>query len=416
MTSSLALMLVIGAATGGGPLTEADAVALALQNSPQVKSRTHSFDEAQALTEAGLAWNNPQLRLSGMRYDELIDPMVDRRSYGSHPLYHSSIALRWSPPGLGERGARRAEGQANEADARMDLAIARRDTAALVRKLHAQILSYDAEMALDREVIDQRGKLRGLVKSRLDQQMATLLDHSLAEVDYLDARTELAEMEVRRRAAYDQLVLQLGVPEGEDVKLAGGGETCTVAEPGAKLAERAQAANPRLRLLEAQDRAVGAERTRRRLDLLPWFDYFQVGYGFSGDNNPSYIAFQLQLTLPLFDWKGPHRRALAARHEALSERVRAENRMLSDLVLRTTSAQAQQAALVDRYREAAAMVEGGLTHLREALDKGKVTNLFEVVQLQTRLLATKRSFLRAHLECKLQSIELDRLTSSGLDN
>jgi outer membrane protein TolC len=416
VTCALALVLVAGGLTGEKALSEADAVALALQNSPQVKSRTYSIDEAHAVTEAGLAWNNPHLRLGGMRYDELIDPMVDRRSYGSHPLYHTSVALRWSPPGLGERGARRAEGQVDEEDARTDLAIARRDTAALVRKLHAQILSYDAEMTLDREVIDQRAKLRSLVKSRLDQQMATLLDQSLADVDYLDARTELAEIEVRRRAAYDQLLLQLGLPEGEKVSLVGSEEVCRVAEPAARLAERAQAANPRLRLLEAQDRAVDAERTRRRLELIPWFDYLQVGYGFAGDNNPSYIAFQLQLTLPLFDWKGPHRRALTARHEALSERVRAENRMLSDLVLRATAAQAQQAALVGRYREAAATVEGGLTHLREALEKGRVTNLFEVVQLQTRLLATKRSFLRAHLECKLQTIELDRLTSSGLDN
>jgi outer membrane protein TolC len=417
VSCTLAVMLVLGAAASPGPLSEADAVALALQNSPQVRSRTHFFDEAQALTEAGLAWNNPLLRLSGMRYDELIDPLIDRRSYSNHPFYHTSIALRWSPPGLGERGARRAEGQANEADARMELAIARRDTTALVRKLHAQILNYDAQIALDREVIDQRAKLRSLVKSRIDQQMATLLDQSLTEVDYLDARTELAEIEVRRRAAYDQLLLQLGLADGASVQLVGPEkETCTAPEPANKLAERAHAANPRLRLLEAQDRAVDAERTRRWLDLVPWLDYLQVGYGMAGDNNPSYVAFQLQLTLPIFDWKRPHRRALLARHEAISERVRAEDRMLSDLVLRTTAAQAAQVALVERYREVSAVVEGGLAHLREALEKGRVTNLFEVVQLQTRLLATKRSFLRAHLECKLQKIELDRLTSSGLDN
>lgn len=416
MISSLALVLVVGAAAGGGPLSEDNAVALALQNSPQLKSRAHYVDEAQALTEAGLAWNNPHLRMGGLRYDDLIDPMIDRRSYGSHPLYHASLALRWTPPGLGERGARRAQGQANEADMRMDLAVARRDTVALVRKLHAQILSYDAEIALDREVIEQRAKLRSLVKNRLDQQVGTMLDQSLAEVDYLDARTELAGIEVRRRAAYDQLLVQLGLPEGEPLTLVGSDQSCTAVESTTKLVERAQAANPRLRLLEAQDRAVSAERTQRRLELIPWFDYLQVGYGFAGDNNPSYVAFQLQVTLPLLDWKGPHRRALTARHEALTERVRAEARMLSDLVLRASSAQGQQAALVSRYRDAAATVEGGLAHLREALEKGRVTNLFDVVQLQARLLATKRSFLRAQLECKLQTIELDRLTSTGLDN
>lgn len=417
MTPVLALVVMASASGVGAPLTEAEAVAAALRNSPQVKLRGHLVDEAKALTDVGLSWNNPHLRVGGLRYDELLGPVVDRRTYGEHPFYHTSVALRWSPPDLGERGARRAEGLANEANANMELAIARRDIAALVRRLYAQILNYDEQLALDREVIDQRAKLRALVKSRIEQQAATLLEQSLTEVDYLDARTEFAEIEVRRRAAYDELLIQLGLPAGEAVQLATSNQdACTAPEAAPKLAERAHAANPRLRLIEAQDRAVDAERTRRWLDLVPWFDYLQVGYGMAGDNKPSYIALQFQLTLPLFDWKRPHRRALAARHEGLAERIHAEDRMLSDLVLRANAAQAEQAALVERYREASSVVEGGLTHLREALEQGRVSNLFEVVQLQTRLLATKRSFLRANLECKLQKIELDRLTSTGLEN
>jgi outer membrane protein TolC len=417
VTGTLALLVLAAAATGGTPLSESDAVTLALQRSPQIKARGHFVDEAAALTEAGLSWNNPLLRLSGLRYDQLVDPLIDRRSYGNHPLDHASVALRWSPPGLGQRGALRAEGEAREADARTEMVIARRDTAALVRKLHAEILNFDAQIALVRDVIEQRAKLRSLVKSRIQQQMATMLDQSLTEVDYLDARTELAEIEVRRRAAYDQLLVQLGLPAQEAIQLVGSQqESCAPPEAVDKVIARVHAANPRLRSLEAQTRATDAERRRRWLDLIPWVDYLQVGYGFAGDNRASFVAFQLQLTLPLFDWKRPHRRALTAHHEALAERMLAEDRLSSDLVLRATAAQAAQAALVDRYREAASVVEGGLSHLRQALESGRITNLFEVVQLQTRLLATKRSYLRATLECKLQAIELDRMTSAGLEN
>jgi outer membrane protein TolC len=417
VTSALALLVMAGTAAANSGLTEEDAVTLALQNSPQVKFRGHFVDEAKAMTEVGLSWNNPQLRVGGLRYDQLIDPLVDRRSYGDHPFYHSSVALRWSPPGLGERTARRAEGLANEAEAQTDLAIARRETTALVRKLHAKVLSYDAEIALDREVLDQRAKLRALVKKRLDQQSGTLLDQSLSDVDYLDARMLLAEVEVQRRAAYDQLLLQLGMASGETIQLVGAAQdTCTAPEEASKLAEKARTANPRVHLLEAQEQATDAERRRRGLELVPWLDYLQVGYGMAGDNRPSYIAFQFQLTLPLFDWKRPHRRALLARHEGLAERIQAENRMMADLALRASSAQAEQVALVERYREAATVVENGLAHLREALEQGRITNLFDVVQLQTRLLATKRSYLRAQLECKLQRIELDRITSTGAQN
>jgi outer membrane protein TolC len=416
MSLALALVVVVANAAPTLSLTEEQAVALALRESPQVKSRRDFFDESQAQTEASLAWNNPLVRATGLRYDELIEPGFGGRSYGQHPLYHASVGLRWSPPGLGERSAVRAAGLAHEEDARMELAVVRRDTAALVRRLHAEILSDDAELALDRDVAEQRAKLRALVKSRLERQAATMLDQSLSEVDYLDAQAELAELEVRRRAAYDQLLIQLGLPSAHAITLVPSSDDgCGVPESAARLAERARAANPRLRLLHAELGAADAERRRRWMDLVPWFDYLQVSYGFAGDNNPGYVAFQLQLTLPVLDWKGPHRRALAARKNGLLERIVADDRALTSLVLRATAAQAEHAALVERYREAASVVEEGLARLRKAVADGLVTNLFEVVQLQTRLLATKRSYLRARLGCKLQRIELDRLTSSGFE-
>lgn len=412
---ALAVVLASPPNTAEPPLSESDAVELALKNSPQVRARGHFVVEAEARTEMALAWNNPFLRLGGLRYDQLVDPMVDRRSYGEHPFNHTTIGLRWSPPGLGERAARRAEGQANEAEAHMHLAIARRDTTALVRKLHARILSYDAQLALIEDVIEQRQKLRELVRSRLEQHAATLLDQSLTEVDYLDARTQRAELEAKRAASHDELLIQLGLPTGTRIALAPGTTACKAPEAAAGLAARATRANPRLGWLSAQLGEVSAQRTRRWLELVPWFDYLQVAYGVAGDKSPSFVAFQLQLVLPVFDWKGPHRRALGAREQALQEERNAEERMLTDLVLRTTALQAEQAALVERYRDAAGVVETGVANLRKALELQGPTNLLEIVQLQARLLSLQSAYLRADLECKVQRIELDRITSTGLE-
>jgi len=210
--------------------------------------------------------------------------------------------------------------------------------------------------------------------------------------------------------------VQLGLPAGEEIAIApAANEVCVAPEDASKLAERARRANPRLRLLRSQMGATEAEKRRRWLELIPWLDYVQVAYGLAGDNNPSYVAFQFQLTLPVLDWKGPHRRALSARQQGLAERVHADDRSLTDLVLRTSAAQAEQAALVERYQEAAAVVERGVANLRKAMEMSGPTNLFEIVQLQSRMLATQRSYLRAKLECKLHQIELDRITSTGLE-
>lgn len=414
MSPAAALLSMVIAGAPTGPLSEADAIALALQNSPQVRRHDQLVVEASAQTEAGLAWNNPQLRVSGLRYDQLVEPAIERESYGDHPFYHTTLALRWSPPALGERAARRAEGQAQEAESAMELTIARRDTIALVRRLFAEVQSYDAQIALEKDLIVQREQLSTLVKNRVAQQAATLLDQNLAEVEYLDASTELARLEVRRGTAYDELLIQLGLPSGASVELSPvEAPLCSAPESVVGLTERARDANPRLHLIEAQDRAADAERSRRWLSLAPWFDYFEVGYGMAGDRRPSYVAFQFQLTLPLLDWKGPHRRALHARHEALLEQKNAEDRRLADLVRRLAGAQAAQAAVVRRYGEAASVVEGGLARLRRAVEQGQVTNLVEVVDLQTRLLAIQRSHLRAKLDCQLQRVELDRVTGRG---
>lgn len=413
MTSVLAwAVLATVTAADTVPLSEADAVALAVSNSPQVKARVHQVDEARALSQVALRWNNPLLHIAGARYDRLVEPALQGEDY-SMPLAHTTVGLRWSPPELGQRGARYAEGLAGEAGAETNLVLARRDTRALVRKLHAQILGYDAQITLGREVIEQRKKLRDLVKARLDEHAATLLDQSLSDIDYLDALSELGELEVRRRAAHAQLLVQLGMPAGTSLALIASGAGCTDPGDPVTLAEHARKSNPRLSLFRAQISAAVAERRQKSLALLPWIDYLQVAYGFATPNNESYVAFQLQLILPLLDWKRGDRRALDARRDGLEERIQAEDREMTDFILQTAAAQAERAALVKRYREAAGVVDSGLTHLREAMAAGQITNLFEIVQLQTRLLATQRSFLRAELDCKLYQIELDRVTGAG---
>lgn len=416
VTASVAWLLVATAVPAAGQgLTEAQAVELALQNSPQLQAHGHAVDEAAALTEASLAWNNPLLRISGARSDQLLEPALQGRSYGDHPFFHASIGLRWSPPGLGERALRRADGLARETEARMQLAAARRDTVALVRTLHAQILDDDRQLALLRDVVEQREQLRALIGQRLALQSATLLDQSLTEVEYLDARSQLAELELRRRAAFDQLRIQLGLPTGASITLAPSADTCGTPEDVAGTTAKARRVDPQVPVLEMQLGAVDVERRRRRLQLLPWFDYLQVGYGFAGDQRSGFVALQLQLTLPVLDWKGPHRRALQARAQGLAARLQAEDRAVAEGVLRATAMQAEQSALVERYRAAATVAERGLADLRKALAQSGPATLAEVVQLHTRVLVMQRASLRAQLQCKLQQIELDRLTSTGLE-
>jgi outer membrane protein TolC len=402
----------------GQALSETQAVELALKNSPRLRAERDSVDEARALTDVATRWNNPQLRVSGVRYDQTVKPAFTSDPYPLDPLYHTRVALRWAPPELGQRGAREAESKADEARAEVSLVMATRDLVARVRGLHATVLSYDEQLKLGKEVLRQREQLRDLVKSRLALSAATRLDQSLSEVDLLDASTQMTELEAHRRSAYGELLLHLGLPVGTTVTLTPDeADTCADVPDVAQWIERGEKASPRLRVYEADMKAADAERSRRWLALVPWFDFFEVGYAIGGNTTsgyvPGYVSFGFQLTLPLLDWKRADRRALAARHAGLLEQVRADKVEVSQAILRAAALHAEQAALVRRYRDAAAVVEEGLGHIRRALASGEITNLVQVVQVEARLSAAKRSYLRAHLDCKLSRFELDRLVGAG---
>lgn len=412
-------LLLLAEVQSGPALSEARAVDMALKNSPRLRAQQDSVDEARALTDVATRWNNPQLRVSGLRYDQTIKPAFTSDSYPLDPLYHTHVALRWAPPELGQRGAREAEAKADEARANMSLTMATRDLVARVRSLHATVLSYDEQLALGQEVLHQREQLRDLVKSRLALSAATRLDLSLSEVDYLDASTQLAELEAGRKSAYEELLLHLGLSVGATVALAADAhDTCADVPDVAQWIERGEQASPRLRVYDAETKATDAERSRRWLALVPWFDYFEVQYAMGGtttsEYHPGYVSFGFQLTLPLLDWKRADRRALNAREQGLLERVRADKLEVAQAILRVAAVNGEQVALVRRYRDAASVVEDGLSGIRRALASGEITNLVQVVQLEARLSATKRSYLRARLDCKLSRIELDRLVGAGL--
>jgi outer membrane protein TolC len=415
MTLPSLLLVLAQVPTAGATYTEAQAVERALVHSPLLKAKDDEVDEASAWTDVATRWSNPQLRISKLRYDQLVEPAVQGRTYGDHPFQKTSIGIRWDPPALGQRSARTAEARVREVKAAAERVQSRRDTAALVRTLHASVVNLDAEIELEKSALAGRERLRDLVHKRVEEQAATRLDESLADVDYLEVATRLGELEEQRRQDYASLLAQLELPPDAVVTLLGdSGDGCKQALESRDLEERAERANPWADMVAQEIKAADTERSRRLWVLLPWPDYLQASYVMAGDNQPGYFTFELGLTLPLLDWKRGERRAFAAKHRALVEELRAQNRALADRLRRTASAQAAQAFLVRRYHDSAAEIDQGLTLLHRSLENGESTNLLQVEHVQTRLFAAQRSALQAQLDCKLRQIDLDRLTGTEL--
>lgn len=412
----LGLAVVLALPVRAEPLTEAQAVERALSSSPALAALEARVGEARAQVDAASRLDNPELRVSKLRSDRLLPASLGGQDGVEAPFEDLTLGLRWSPPNLGSQYARKAQAERRVELAQAELAEARADLAARVRTLHATVLGLTEQAAQARTALALRAELKALVARRLEQQVATLLDRSLADLDHLDALTAVQEADGRRRQALHGLRVELGLAPGEVLELRpDGAARCELPpEPAEALGERARAGSARLKGFVARKEEVAAERSRLNLELIPWFSHFEFAYVLGPADGPGHVRARFGLSLPLFHWNRPEIRGLDFRRTQIDAEERAALELLDAQVRQTLEDLADLVALVGRYREAGPVMDDGLAVLRKALEAGQ-SDLVQLALLQTRTLAARRGQLRAQLQCQLVRIELDRLVGPAAE-
>ncbi|MBI5547987.1 MAG: TolC family protein [Deltaproteobacteria bacterium] len=377
---------------------------MALEKSPALRALRAQVGEGQAQVDAATSLSNPELRVGNFRSDRLL------RKVEADAFEDFSIGLRWSPPNLGAQAARRAEAERRVEQTEADLEQARRELVAKVRALHASAISYQAQVEHARTAVALRGELKKLVGRRLEQQAATLLDQSLADLDQLDALAALQEVESRLRQTLHDLRDELCLSAGTPLELSPADAPHCAAPTGdlATLLANAKSTSPKLRGFRARVEEVEAEKTRMWLELVPWFDFIQLSYVLGGRDDPDYVAARLSIPLPLLDWNRPELRSLGSRRQRIEAEQQAADQELESQIRRTVEELADQAALVERYHEAEPVLDKGLALLRRALEAGQA-DLVQMALVQNRTLGARRAQLRVLLQCQLTRIDLDRL-------
>lgn len=407
------LLLLLSSEAGGVTFNEAQVIERALKESPRLKAREYQLEETQAYVEVARRWNNPQLRISGLRYDQLVDPAFDHRSYGNHPFEKAAIGLRWSPPELGQRDSLIANARVEEAVAKAEREQSRRDTIATVRELFLEVVNLERQRTLAKSLVDQQTKWRDLVQNRMKNQAATRFDQSLVDVEHVHATASLNEIEIRYQHAYEVLLVHMGLPANEKVKfIREAHDRCKSVTDLKILLRQAELGHPIAEVAIAEMNAADAAYRHSQLSLIPWPDFLQLSYVMAGDSSPSYLRLQLGLSLPFFDWKTADRRASLARGKRWLEKSRAENHELLTLIRQVAAEQQVQAALVERYQASAEVIKDGLSYVSRSLESGESTNMVQMLQLQARLLSAQKAALKAEWECQRGQIELDRLTGN----
>lgn len=429
LATALALLgaVLVGLpAVASEPLTADQAAALALARSPALEVLQDQLVEDQVLVRTANEIANPTLRVAS-ESSELFFPAIEGRPYSADPVRNTNVALRWSPPNLSAWPTRQARAERHVDQSQAQLQQAQRDLVARVRTLHTTLLNIEQELALEATGLELRDKQRTLITRRLENQAATGLDRNLAELDYSETVLDLQELQSSQRQSYGTLLALLGVSaDTQYVLVAGSNDGCTLPRQALpELFAQAHAHNPAFASIQAEIDEVDADIARAYFELIPWFDYVQLGVALgesdtrfafgTADNKNAALRFGLGIRFPLFNWNQDEIAVLKARRQKLEAQRRATAYDIENRVQRVVEELRGRVFLLQRHGAAdQSVVDDSLRQINRALDLGEADPV-QMALLQSRTLAARRAYLRASLRCQESVIELERLTGDTLN-
>lgn len=347
-------------------LTADMAVKFAKEHSARLLSAEARVNVAEAHKGEVGAWKNPELRLQGLRLDELT---------GGEP--RANVALRIFPPRPGENSALEAEAEAQLSEEKANARLEELADEAFVRFLFQEALLAEEEWKAAKDAADARNSLYAAVKERVALSQATKVDEALANLSSKNAEEEVLRTKGLKDVARQALLARIGADGDVEIELVGDplDERAIPDLPGeetlvrAALEKRPEVAAAAARV-DAADAALSVERTRR----WPWLTFAEVGYAFGPDVTAGLgFSFRAGMELPIFD-TGSNRAARAEAERNLAERqFTAEvKRIIEEVRARLREVRAARELLQNDARTMAPALEAARTASKEAFEQGQI--------------------------------------------
>jgi outer membrane protein TolC len=397
---TLLTSLLIALPVFAQPLTEDEAVRIALATSPSLAAARLNAKAAGAQVSGAGRFNSPVLRLGVTDIaSEFLDPDSKR----------NNIGIAWAPPRLGELDAQSAAARAVTAEADADAAIASLRLAAEVRVLFRTIGILDEQTQLANRALQLRQQILATVNEQIAAGLKSVLDRGLAEIAVEDARALPDQIAAARRLHALRLSQRLQRPVDS---VAPSRLQTAVRYDRAALLAQAKSARPENAAAAAARCTAASSRLRAaRYELFPWFSNFQVIRRTGRLELPGAWGVQASIELPVFKLR---RNSIAqARFQlescstkALAQATAIQNEV-EELLQRIDSA----AAEINGPRRAA--IELAERHLAAANDQlaAGLADRLEPALAATRVLAARQSYLNKLLE--LQTLEAGLRMAAG---
>lgn len=324
-------------------LTVDSAIDLAKKNSSRRLALQASVAAAEASIAAADRRKNPELRVAQFRLDELLRENGQART-----------ALRFFPDRPGAVAADVAEAREKHARAVANLRLEEQAIETDVRWAFDDALLLDAEIAVSKTIAQTRQSLMAQMQARVAASTGTSLEEALAELSSVEADTDLAQQEARRREIRGLLFDRLGIAPDSSVEVIGDPPLSWPPAPLPSekiLVERALRSSPEIAVAAARIDAADARTYAERAKRVPWFTFLEVGYEFTPKTTPGLgWTFQAGMDLPIFDTNSNGFAASNAAKTAAERAFEAEvERIVREVRARIRDVQSAE-ALVTQYR------------------------------------------------------------------
>ncbi|WP_437751545.1 TolC family protein [Sorangium sp. So ce1389] len=370
-------------------LSADEAVALAKQRSATLAMMRAREGTARARVAADAAgtYRNPELRVSQLRLDQLLD-RVPRLAAG----------VRLHPPRPGEAGATADVARADVDVARAETRVAELELEAEVRWLFDDVLLIDAEIEGLEEVAATRRRLADEQKALVRAAQGTAVQEAMAALSAAVATEDSAEPRARREVALAALLERVGLDPGAPVRLVGeplGTAPLAVLPPEDALIEAALRSRPEIAMAAAELDAATAEGALARTLRWPWLSFIELGYEFTpATRDPLGWTLEAGLELPLFDTHGSAVEAADAQAIAAQRTFTAEVQRIAREVRDRLREVRAAGALVEEFRaRALPAAERAGVEVARALESRQIDAL-EALSLDERRAAARVKLLR----------------------
>jgi cobalt-zinc-cadmium efflux system outer membrane protein len=389
-------------------LSPREAVALALKRNRQLLAIRESRAIAQGGVVEAKALPDPELRTGRLDFDD-DSASIWRLGY--------NVAVRWSPPRLGERrlNGNRASGKVAEMEA--EIAVAEQKIAAEVRLLHTNLVFLDEQIKLAEASVKVREQIVAFITEQVEAGARDLVDQNVAELALADARAIPAAYQLERRLTLARLAAELDLPQPAELRIQVEGEPLVFhgrSPEGPAPTAAAFSNRPELASLSARCSQANAMLTMKKRERYPWLSFVQVSREFRRGDGSDAWGFRFGLDLPISKWRRGIFQTPSAKLEQCRSEIGATKARISLEVGQLLERLRSGAEDLEYYRQKIEPLAARAVELSELAVAAGRADLRQRLTEEAQRLSQRRTYLTKLLDYRRLEIELDQALGNAI--